>query len=69
MLIQEQTVINGKSYHTVRQMTAEEELICPPVPEKTLTEKIQGFENNPELNEILAELIDLPNDDEESEEE
>lgn len=39
-----------------------------PIP-TTLQDKIDMFGDSPELNEIMAELIDLPTDDEESEEE
>lgn len=66
MNIQECVIIDGQAFPCIRPMTAEEELICPPCEEPTLQEKIENCLDYPEINEIMAQLIDIP--EEESEE-
>lgn len=60
---------DGTNESATVNMTEQEQLaMFGPMP-TTLQEKIEAIGNFPELNEIMAELIDLPTDDEESEEE
>lgn len=59
---------DGTNTSTTVNMTEQEQLaMFGPMP-TTLQEKIEAIGNFPELNEIMAELIDLPPDEEESEE-